>query len=96
MKEKDFKSLSVDEQKRVDACQKVVEWASENKKHRGCIVIATDGKSSTCAVIGESQSLITALTSAVQSTPNLRDILSAVLMLDMFINKSESDTDGDK
>lgn len=24
--------------------KKVVEWASENKKHRGCIVLATDEK----------------------------------------------------
>ena len=88
--------LTKGEQKRVDACENVVKWASEDKKHRGCIVIATDEKSSTCAVIGESQSLITALASAVQSTPNLRNILSAVLMLDMFINKSKSDTDGDK
>lgn len=88
--------LTKGEQKRVDACENVTKWASEDKKHRGCLVIATDGKSSTCAVIGESQSLITALASAVQSTPNLRNILSAVLMLDMFINKSKSGTDEDK
>lgn len=90
------RTLTKGEQKRVDACQKVVDWTSENKKDRGCIVIATDEKSSTCAVIGESKSLITALASAVQSTPNLRNILSTVLMLDMFINKSKSGTDGDK
>lgn len=90
------KALTKGEQKRVDACQKVVDWVHENQKHRGCIVIARDEKSSTCAVIGESEGLITALASAVQSTPNLRNILSAVLMLDMFINKSKSDTDEDK
>lgn len=90
------RTLTKGEQKRVDACKNVVKWASENKKDRGCIVLATDEKSSTCAVIGESQSLITALASAVQSTPNLRKILSAVLMLDIFINKSKSDTDRDK
>lgn len=90
------RTLTKGEQKRVDACENVTKWASEDKKHRGCLVIATDGKSSTCAVIGESQSLITALASAVQSTPNLRNILSAVLMLDMFINKSKSGTDEDK
>lgn len=93
---KDDKTMTKGEQKRIDACENVVKWASEDKKHRGCIVLATDEKSSTCAVIGESQSLITALASAVQSTPNLRNILSAVLMLDMFINKSKSDTDRDK
>lgn len=86
---KDNKTITKEEQERIDACENVVKWASENKKHRGCIVIATDEKSSTCAVIGESQSLITALASAVQSTPNLRNILSAVLMLDMFINKDK-------
>lgn len=88
--------LTKGEQKRVDACQKVVEWASENKKHRGCIVIATDEKSSTCAVIGESQGLISALLSAIKNTPNFRNILSTVLMLDMVTGSSESDTDGDK
>lgn len=90
------RTLTKGEQKRVDACENVIKWASEDKKHRGCLVIATDEKSSTCAVIGESQSLITALASAVQSTPNLRNILSAVLMLDMFVNKSKSGTDEDK
>lgn len=86
---KDNKTITKEEQERIDACENVVKWASENKKDRGCIVLATDEKSSTCAVIGESQSLITALASAVQSTPNLRNILSAVLMLDMFINKDK-------
>ena len=90
------RTLTKGEQKRVDACQKVVEWASENKKHRGCIVIATDEKSSTCAVIGESQGLISALLSAIKSTPNFRNILSTVLMLDMVTGGSKSDTDKDK
>ena len=84
------------EQKRVDACQKVVDWAYESKKHRGCIVIATDEKSSTCAVIGESQGLISALLSAIKSTPNFRNILSTALMVDMVTGSSKSDTDGDK
>ena len=90
------RTLTKGEQKRVDACQKVVDWTSKNKKDRGCIVIATDEKSSTCAVIGESQNLITALAAAVQNTPNLRNILSTVLMLDMVMNRPKSDTDGDK
>lgn len=90
------RTLTKGEQKRVDACTKVVEWAHENQKHRGCIVIATDEKSSTCAVIGESKGLISALLSAIKSTPNFRNILSTVLMLDMVTGSSESDTDGDK
>lgn len=84
------------ELKRIDACQKVVDWAHESKKHRGCIVIATDEKSSTCAVIGESEGLVSALLSAIKSTPNFRNILSTALMLDMVTGGSKSDTDGDK
>lgn len=90
------RTLTKGEQKRVDACQKVVDWTSENKKDRGCIVIATDEKSSTCAVIGESQGLISALLSAIKSTPNFRNILSTALMLDAVTGSSKSDTDGDK
>lgn len=45
--------LTKDEQKRVEACEKVTKWASEDKEHRGCIVLAIDEKSSTCAVIGQ-------------------------------------------
>lgn len=89
-------NLTKSEQKRVDACENVVKWASEDKKHRGCIVLATDGKSSTCAVIGESKNLIVALMSAIQSTPNLRNILSAALMFDMAVGGSKSDADKDK
>lgn len=84
------------ELKRIDACQKVVDWTSEDRKHRGCLVITTDEESSTCAVIGGSQSLIAALASAVQSTPDLRQILCTVLMIDMLTNKSKSDTDKDE
>ena len=90
------RTLTKGEQKRVDACQKVVEWASENKKHRGCIVIATDEESSTCAVIGENQTLITALVSAIKNTPSLRGVLAATMMLDMVTGGSKSDTDKDK
>ena len=88
--------ITKNEQKRVDACQNVVKWTSEDKKHRGCIVLATDEKSSTCAVIGESKNIIAALVSAIQSTPNLRNILSAALMFDMAIGGSKSDTNKDK
>ena len=51
--------LIKEEQKRVDACENVVKWAYEDKEHRGCIVIAKDEESSTCAVIGQNQTLIT-------------------------------------
>lgn len=84
------------EQKRIDACENVVKWASVDKKHRGCIVIATDEESSTCAVIGENQTLITAFVSALKNTPSLRSVLVTTLMLDMVTDGSKSDTDKDK
>lgn len=84
------------EQRRVDACENVVKWASEDKEHRGCIVLATDEKSSTCAVIGQNQNLITAFVSAIKNTPNLRNLLATTLMLDMATGGPKSDTDEDK
>ena len=93
---KDDKTMTKSEQKRIDACQQVVEWASEDKEHRGCIVIATDEKSSTCAVIGQNQNLITAFVSALKNTPSLRGVLAATLMLDIVTGGSKSDTDEKK
>lgn len=85
------------EQKRVEACENIVKWASEDKEHRGCIILATDGDSSTCAVIGESQNLITAFVSALKRTPALRSMLTTALMLDMVVTDGpKSDTDKDK
>ena len=93
---KDDRTPTKGEQKRIDACEKVVKWAFEDKEHRGCIVLATDNESSTCAVIGQNQNLITALVSAIKTTPNLRNLLAATLMLDMATGDSKSDTDKDK
>lgn len=93
---KDDRTMTKDEQKRVDACENVVKWASEDKEHRGCIVLATDEKSSTCAVVGQNQNLITALVSAIKKTPNLRNLLATTLMLDMATGGPKSDTDEDK
>lgn len=90
------RTLTKDEQKRVDAFKNVVRWASEDKEHRGCIVLATDGESLTCAVIGQNQNLIIALISAVKETPNLRNILATTLILDTATGGSKSDTDKDK
>lgn len=85
------------EQRRVDVCEKVVNWASEDKEHRGCIIIATDEGSSTCAVIGENQNLILAFVLALKRTPALRSMLTTVLMLDRVVTGSpESNTDKDK
>lgn len=93
---KDDKTMTKGEQKRIDVCENVVKWASEDKEHRGCIVIATDEESSTCAVIGQNQNLITAFVSALKNTPSLRSVLTATLMLDMVTGGSKSDTDKDK
>lgn len=95
MKEKNLKSLSVDEQKRINACENIVNWASEEKKNRGCIIIATNGNSSTCAVIGSSRNIITALTSALKDTPNLKSIIFTALTLDMITDNPKDDTDKD-
>lgn len=92
---KDDKTMTKGEQKRTDACENVINWASEDKEHRGCIVLATDEESSTCAVIGKNQTLITALVSAIKNTSNLKGILAATLMLDMVTGGSKSDTDKD-
>lgn len=93
---KDDKTMTKGEQKRTDACENVINWASEDKEHRGCIVLATDEESSTCAVIGKNQTLITALVSAIKNTSNLKGILAATLMIDMVTGSSKSDTDKDK
>lgn len=85
------------EQKRIEVCTKVVEWASEDKERRGCIIIATDEKSSTCIVTGGNQNLISAFVSALKRTPALRSMLTTVLMLDMVVTSGpKSDTDKDK
>lgn len=89
--------MTKDEQKRVDACENVVKWASEDKEHRGCIVLATDEKSSTCAVIGQNRNLISAFVLALKRTPALRSMLITALTLDMVTtNGPKSDTDKDK
>lgn len=88
--------LTKNEQKRVEACEKITKWASEDKEHRGCIVFATDKESSTCAVIGQNRTLITTLVPAIKETPSLRNILAAALMLDMAVGGSKSDTNKDK
>lgn len=88
--------LTKGEQKRVEACEKIIKWASEDKEHRGCIVFATDKESSTSAVIGQSQTLITALTSTLKTNFSLRSVLAATLLLDLAAGDSNSDTDKDK
>ena len=93
---RDDRTPTKGEQKRVDACENIVKWASEDREHRGCIVLATDNESSTCAVIGQNRNLIIALLSAVKKTPNLRNTLATTLMLDMATGGSKSDTDKDK
>ena len=93
---KDNRKPTNDEQRRIDACGNVVNWASEDKEHRGCIVLAADEEASTCAVIGCGHSLIPALALAIKSTPSLRNILAAAMMLDMMIGGSKNDTEKDK
>ena len=95
MEEKDFKSLSIDEQRRINACKNVTNWVYEEKKKRGCIILATDENSSTCAIIGNSKNLITALTSVLKDTPNLKSIIFTALTLDIITDNPKDDTDQD-
>lgn len=88
--------LTKGEQKRVEACEKITKWASEDKEHRGCIIIATDEESSTCAVIGENQNLVTAFVSALKRNSSLRSILTTTLAIDIVTGGSKRDTDKDK
>lgn len=90
---KSNRTPSKEEQKRVEACEHVINWASEDRKHRGCIIIATDEKSSTCAVIGQNQNLITSLVSSLRETSGFRNILTTALMIDVASDSLESNTD---
>lgn len=92
---KNTRTPTKDEQKRIEVCENVVNWASEDRKHRGCIIIATNEESSTCAVIGQGQSLITALVASIRDTPSLKSILTTALMVEMTSGSLESDTDKD-
>lgn len=47
-------------------------------------------------MIEENQNLITALVSAIKTTPNLGNLLATTLMLDLATGGSKSDTDKDK
>lgn len=94
---KDDRTMTKDEQKRVDACENIVKGASEDKEPRRCIIFAIDEDSSTCAVIGENQNLISAFVSAFKRTPALRSVLTTALMLDMVVTGGpKSDIDKDK
>lgn len=88
--------LTKDGQKRVEVCEKVTKWASEDKEHRGCIVLAIDEKSSTCAVVGQNQTLVIAFASALKTSPSLRSVLTTTLLIDLATGGPKSDTDKDK
>ena len=87
---------SENEQRRIDASENLVNWALEDPKQKGCIIIATDEESLTSAVIGPSKSLTDALVSAMRNNPNLRRIIASAIMIYELINSSESNTDKDK
>mgnify|MGYP004456860571 FL=1 len=101
MKEKDFKSLSVDEQKeKID--ELIASWCDQDSDNRCAIVILGDKENkedagrSSCGMIGPGKLLIASLGSLLDHNKDLKEIVAYSLMgslgelLSMF-NKSEEE-----
>ncbi len=101
MKEKDFKSLSVDEQKE-KINELVISWYEQDSDNRCAVVILGDrnnkkdaGKSS-CCVVGPESLIAVSLGTVLKSNEDLRGLVTHSLMgplgglLDMF-NKSKEE-----
>ncbi len=101
MKEKDFKSLSVDEQKeKID--ELITSWCDQDSDNRCAIVILGDKENkedagrSSCGMIGPGKLLIASLGSLLDHNKDLKEIVAYSLMgslgelLSMF-NKSEEE-----
>lgn len=101
MKEKDFKSLSVDEQK--DKINElIISWYEQDSDNRCAVVILGDrnnekdaGKSS-CSVVGPGSLIAVSLGTVLKGNEDLRGLVTHSLMgplgglLDMF-NKSKEE-----
>lgn len=70
------------EQERINAVQRFVDWVNEDPLTRGCIVIATSENTTSCAVIGRSENIITAFESAKKESEPLRRIVETSTMVD--------------
>lgn len=101
MKEKDFKSLSVDEQKE-EINELIISWYEQDSDNRCAVVILGDrnnekdaGKSS-CCIVGPGSLIAASLGTALDHNEDLRKFVACGLMgplgglLSMF-NKSEEE-----
>ncbi len=101
MKEKDFKSLSVDEQKE-KINELITSWCDQDSDNRCAIVILGDRENkedagrSSCGMIGPGKLLIASLGSSLDHNKDLKEFAAYSLMgslgelLSMF-NKSEEE-----
>lgn len=101
MKEKDFKSLSVDEQKE-KINELIVSWYEQDSDNRCAIVILGDRKDkedagkSSCGMLGPGKLIMASLGSSLDHDKDLRKFVTCGLMgplgglLSMF-NKSEEE-----
>lgn len=101
MKEKDFKSLSVDEQKE-KINELILSWYEQDSDNRCAVVILGDrnnekdaGKSS-CCMVGPGSLIEVSLGTVLKGNENIRELVTHSLMgplgrlLDMF-NKSKEE-----
>lgn len=102
MKEKDFKSLSVDEQKE-KINELVISWYEQDSDNRCAVVILGDrndkkdaGKSS-CCVVGPGSLIAVSLGTVLKSNESIRELVTHSLMgplgglLDMLNNSKEEE-----
>lgn len=101
MKEKDFKSLSVDEQKK-KINELITSWCEQDSDNRSAIIILSDRKDkgdagkSSCGMIGPEKLLRASLGTSLDHNKDLKEFAAYSLMgplgglLGMF-NKSEEE-----
>lgn len=85
MKEKDFKSLSIDEQKE-KINELITSWYEQDSNNRCALVILGDRKDkkdagkSSCAMLGPGDLIMTSLGTVLDKDEDLRDIIVHCLM----------------
>ena len=101
MKEKDLKSLSVDEQKE-KINELIISWCEQDSDNRSAVVILSDRKDqkdvgkSSCCILGPGTLIAASLGTALSNNEDLRNMVTHSLMgpfgglLSMF-NKSKEE-----
>lgn len=102
MKEKDFKSLSVDEQKE-KINELITSWCGQDSRNRCAVVILGDRKDeedagkSSCAILGPGDLIAVSIGAALNHDKDLRKFVTHGLMgplgglLSMFNNSKEEE-----